>query len=125
MAIATHSSIATRSSILRAGHLEALRSRLDGTLITRTSDDYDDARHVLYITVDRRPLAIVRAASTQDVVEAVKYARDNALPLAVRSGGHSLAYYSMIDDAMDVDLSGITRVSIDRETRIARVQAGA
>src|SRR5919199_6082231 len=125
MAIASHPAIPTRNAMLRVGHLEALRSRLDGNLITPASADFDDARRVLYITVDRRPLAIVRAASTQDVVEAVTYARDNTLPLAVRSGGHSLAYYSMIDDAMDVDLSGITRVSIDRETRIARVQAGA
>src|SRR5919199_3011171 len=108
MAIATHSSIATRSSILRTGHLEALRSRLDGTLITRTSADYDDARRVLYITVDRRPLAIVRAATTQDVVEAVTYARDHALPLAVRSGGPTPAYYRLIHDCMVVDLSRIT-----------------
>jgi FAD/FMN-containing dehydrogenase len=125
MAIATRPTIPTRNAVLRAGHIEALRSRLDGTLITRASADYDDARRVLYITVDRHPLAIVRAASTQDVVEAVRYARDHALPLAVRSGGHSLAYYSMIDDAIVVDLSGMTRVSIDPEARIARVQAGA
>ena len=125
MAIATHPTIPMLSSILRVSHLEALRSRLEGNLITRASADFDDARRVLYITVDRRPLAIVRAASTQDVVEAVRYAHDHALPLAVRSGGHSLAYYSMIDDAIVVDLSGMTRVSIDPEARVARVQAGA
>ena len=75
--------------------------------------------------VDRRPLAIVRAANAQDVAEAVSFARDHALPLAVRSGGHSLAHHSMIDGAIVVDLSGMKRVSIDPEARIARVQAGA
>src|ERR687894_2294651 len=125
MVIATHPALPLRSPLLRVGRLEALRSRLDGNLITRASADFDDSRRVLYITVDRRPLAIVRAASTQDVVEAVRYAHDYALPLAVRSGGHSLAYFSMIDDAIVVDLSRMQRISIDPEARIARVQAGA
>ena len=42
--------------------------------------DYDDARRVLYFTVDRRPLAIVRAADARDVAAAVNFARDHALP---------------------------------------------
>ena len=80
---------------------------------------------MLYFTVDRRPLAIVRAANAQDVAAAVNFARDHALPLAVRSGGHSLAYLSVIDGALVVDLSDMKRVSIDPEARIARVQPGA
>src|SRR5262245_61790166 len=93
--------------------LEALRSRLVGQLITAASADFDAARKVLYITIDRRPLAIVRAANALDVAETVRFARDRALPLAVRSGGHSLAHYSVIDDAIVVDLSGMKRVSVD------------
>ena len=105
--------------------LEVLRSRLDGQLITATDADYDAARQVVYITVDRRPLAIVRPANAQDVAEAVKYARNHAVPLAVRSGGHSLAHHSVIDDALVVDLSSMKRVVVDPEERTARVQAGA
>src|ERR671933_186933 len=37
----------------------------------------------------------------------------------------SVAHYSMVDDAIVVDLSGLKRVSVDPEARIARVQAGA
>jgi FAD/FMN-containing dehydrogenase len=55
----------------------------------------------------------------------VGFARDHALPLAVRSGGHSLARLSVVDDALVVDLSEMKRVSIDPTTRLARVQAGA
>jgi FAD/FMN-containing dehydrogenase len=54
--------------------------------------------------VDRYPLAIVRAANAQDVAEAVRFARTHDLPLAVRSGGHSIAAHSMVDDAIVVDL---------------------
>jgi FAD/FMN-containing dehydrogenase len=125
MTIAIQPSTLNRSFVFAGDELEALRSRLAGELITAANADFDTARKVLYITIDRRPLAVVRAANALDVVEAVRFARDRALPLAVRSGGHSLAHHSMIDDAVVVDLSGMKRVSIDPEARIARVQAGA
>ena len=53
------------------------------------------------------------------------FAREQDLPLAVRSGGHSLALYSVVDDALVIDLSGMKRVRIDPEQRIAYVQPGA
>jgi FAD/FMN-containing dehydrogenase len=104
---------------------KALRAQLEGQLITAASEAFDTARKTLYITLDRRPRAIVRAASAQDVAVTVRFAAERGLPLAVRSGGHSLAHLSVIDDALMVDLSGMKRVSIDPEARLARVQAGA
>jgi FAD/FMN-containing dehydrogenase len=108
-----------------AADMGALRARLRGRLITAADTGYDEARRVLYFTVDRHPRAVVRAADAGDVAAVVTYARDHDLPLAVRSGGHSLAYLSVIDDAVVVDLSEMQRVSIDPAARIARVQPGA
>ena len=105
--------------------LDVLRGRLAGELVTAGDVRYDELRQVQEITVDRRPLAIVHAADERDVAEAIRFARDLGYPLAVRSGGHSLARLSMIDDAIVVDLSGLKRVVIDPATRTARVQAGA
>jgi FAD/FMN-containing dehydrogenase len=105
--------------------LEVLRSRLAGQLITAESADFDTARKVIAIVVDSRPLAIVQAANPQDVAETVRFANERGMPLAVRSGGHSIAHYSMIDDVIVVDLSSMKCVTIDPETHIARVQAGA
>jgi FAD/FMN-containing dehydrogenase len=125
MAVATLPIAPTPTVAITGNGLEMLRSRLRGRLITASDAGYDDARRVLYFTVDRRPRAIVRAADAGDVATAVNYARDHSLPLAVRSGGHSLAYLSVIDNAIVVDFSDMARVSIDPETRIARVQPGA
>jgi FAD/FMN-containing dehydrogenase len=105
--------------------LVELAARLRGRLITAASPEYDEARRVINFTVDRHPLAIVRATDAQDVAEAVTYARDQALPLTVRSGGHSLATLSVIEDAIVIDLSQMAGISIDPETRIAHVQPGA
>jgi FAD/FMN-containing dehydrogenase len=105
--------------------LAALRPWLTGELVTADSPRFDELRKVPDITVDRCPLAIVHAANTEDVAATVRFARAYELPLAVRSGGHSVAHHSMIDGAIVVDLSGLKRVSILPQARIARVQAGA
>ena len=47
------------------------------------------------------------------------------MPLAVRSGGHSVPGLSMVDDGVTVDLSGMKGVVIDPFEKRARVQAGA
>jgi FAD/FMN-containing dehydrogenase len=102
-----------------------LRARLAGRLLTAESDEFDTARRVLYVNVDSRPLAIVRAANADDVAEAVRFAAERGMALAVRSGGHSLAHYSVVDNVIVVDLSEMKQVVVDPETRTARVQAGA
>jgi FAD/FMN-containing dehydrogenase len=123
--IATHAAHSTLTLRSMREELEELRAPITGQLITTEHPDFDASRKVVYITVDRRPLAIVRAATTEDIAAAVRFAGERGLPLAVRSGGHSLAYLSVINDAIVVDLSGMKLVTIDPKQRVARVQAGA
>lgn len=105
--------------------VNALRAQLDGSLITSDEPEYDRARATVAITVNRRPLAIVRVATELDVSRAVTFAREAGVPLSVRSGGHSLGHYSVIDGAVVVDFSEMKGVRVDPVARIARVQAGA
>jgi len=102
-----------------------LRAKIDGELLTSGHPGYDRARRTVSLRSNRFPLVIVRAASEGDVVAAVDFAREHELPLAVRSGGHSIAQYSVVDDALVIDLSQMKRVEVDPVTRTARVQAGA
>ncbi len=124
MTIATRPSTTTLDAERVGIRIDDLRVRLAGELITAESVEFDTARKVQDITVDQHPLAIVRAASAQDVAAAVNFARENAYPLVVRSGGHSLARHSMVDDSVVVDLSRMKRMRIDPATGIASVQAG-
>ena len=123
MVIPLHPRPFHRSVVPAREQLQALREHLLGDLVTADHDRYDALRQVQEFTVDRRPLAIVHAADEQDVAAAVRFARERGHPLAVRSGGHSLARLSMIDDAIVVDLSGMKRVVIDPAARTAHVQA--
>ncbi len=70
---------------------DELRSQLDGELITPNDSAYDEARHVFFKGIDRRPLAVARVAGAADVARVVTAARETGLDLAVRSGGHSRA----------------------------------
>jgi FAD/FMN-containing dehydrogenase len=105
--------------------LDSLRSAIAGEVIEPGDAQYDEARAVHDPTVDRHPFAILRAANADDVAEGVRFARRHSLPLAVRSGGHSVPHLSMIDDAIVIDLSAMKAVTIYPEQRVAWVQPGA
>jgi FAD/FMN-containing dehydrogenase len=102
-----------------------LQSGLRGTLYTSAQAGYDDARRIWNGMIDKRPALISACADVNDVVRAVNFARDNALLLAVRGGGHSFPGYSTCDGGMVIDLSAMHAVQADAKARVARVQGGA
>ena len=75
--------------------------------------------------IDRRPALIARCAGTADVIAAVGFARETALPVAVRGGGHSAPGYATCDDGIVIDLSAMSAIGVDPEARTARAEAGA
>jgi FAD/FMN-containing dehydrogenase len=105
--------------------ITGLSERIGGEVITPSDAGYDEACKVLNAMIDRRPSVVVRCTSTEDVIAAVNYARENDLDLAVRGGGHSVPGFGTADDAVVVDLSGMTDVRVDPEARTARAQGGA
>ena len=98
---------------------------LTGEVFTPGDDGYDEARKVYNAMIDRRPSVVVRCTSTEDVVAAVNYARENELDVAVRGGGHSVPGFGTGDDAVVIDLSGMRDVAVDPGQRTARAQGGA
>ncbi|MGV9245524.1 FAD-binding oxidoreductase [Streptomyces sp. NPDC003710] len=67
---------------------------------------------------------IVQASSTDDVLAAVRLARDEGLQMAVRSGGHSWAGSHLRDGALLLDVSGLREVSVNAEAMTATAQPG-
>ncbi len=55
-----------------------------GELILPGDDAYDRHRAVWNGLVDRRPAAILRCATSEDVVAAVRFARESGLEIAVK-----------------------------------------
>lgn len=110
---------------LAAPRLERLRRAFSGDTILPGDERYEGARRIWNAAVDRRPAAILRPSSVGEVVAAVRFARDEALPLVVRGGGHTATESSTIDDGIVIDLGRLDTVSVDPGSRRATVAGGA
>lgn len=91
-------------------------------LILRGSPEFEEARTARIFNrrlTDRQPAAVLRVASEEDVVRGVRLARERGWRVAVRSGGHSWAQWSVRSDALVLDLGGLRELSYDPATGIA------
>ncbi|HEX7121518.1 MAG TPA: FAD-binding oxidoreductase [Gemmatimonadaceae bacterium] len=104
--------------------LNALQGRLRGTILTPGSAGYDEARAVWNAMIDRRPAAVVRCLGVADVVESVKFAREQQLPLSIKGGGHNIAGLAVCDGGLMLDMSLMRGVWVDPANRVAHAQAG-
>ncbi|MBO0689309.1 MAG: FAD-dependent oxidoreductase, partial [Candidatus Dormibacteraeota bacterium] len=110
--------------ILGAEELQAFRAGFRGELLTPDDRGYDDARRVWNGNVDRYPGLIARCAGTADVVAAVDLARERALLVSVRGGGHNVAGSAVCDGGLVIDTSPMKGIHVDAERRRARAEAG-
>ncbi|TFC86935.1 FAD-binding oxidoreductase [Cryobacterium sp. TMT3-29-2] len=102
-----------------------LQRHISGRVITVGDPGYDEARRVWNGMVDRRPVAVVRAADAGDIGPAVQFARTRGLPLAVRGGGHNVAGNGTVDGGLVLDLGGLRAVEVNHRTNTVRAQPGA
>ncbi|GAC1495076.1 MAG: FAD-binding oxidoreductase [Candidatus Limnocylindrales bacterium] len=110
---------------MKAAALSGFRDRFKGQLIGPEDPGYDQARVVWNGMTDRRPALIARPTTVEDVVAAVRFAREHDLLIAVRGGGHSVAGFSTCDGGIVIDMSRMNRVNVDRERRTASSAGGA
>jgi len=96
-----------------------------GEIVRPDDPGYDAARAVWNSMIERRPALVVRPAGSDDVVAALLFAREQALVVAVRCGGHSIPGFSTCDDGIVIDLSRMRGVEVDSERRTARVRGGS
>lgn len=95
-----------------------------GQAIRPGDAEYDFARSVYNGMIDRRPALIVRPTGSADIRDAVAFARQRGLPVAVRCGGHSVAGVSAVEGGVLIDLSSLKGVHVDPEQGTARANAG-
>jgi FAD/FMN-containing dehydrogenase len=105
--------------------VESFKAGFAGIALTPGDEGYDEARALWNGWFDKRPAVVARCRTTQDVVSGVRFARESGLPLAVRSGGHSLAGLSSCDRGIMLDLSPMRDVVVDAPGRTAHVRSGA
>jgi len=110
---------------LQKATINEFRDALSGSLMLPGNPKYDETRKIWNGMIDKYPALIAQCADAADVQTAVTFARDSAILLAVRGGGHSWPGKSVCDGGLMLDLSQMKRVDVDTDARIAFSQGGA
>ena len=98
---------------LEQAAVQELSDSLRGNLLLPGSAGYDVARRVLNQSIDKYPALIVRPSGVADIQNAVTFARERELLLAVKCGGHSYSGKSTCDAGMQIDLSSFRNARVD------------
>jgi FAD/FMN-containing dehydrogenase len=112
-------------AVLPPDALDQLASRLPGRLHLPASPGFEEACTIWNAMIERRPGLVIRCSSASEVSQAVRFAREHDLVLAVRGGGHNIAGNALCDGGVMLDLSPMKSVEVDRAARTARVGGGA
>jgi FAD/FMN-containing dehydrogenase len=102
--------------------LDALRSRLDGSILLPDDPGFDAARMPWNLAVDQRPAAVVIPAGLQDLSVLLEAARASGIRIAVQPSGHG-ASGDLAGTAL-VRMSAFDDLDIDAEAGVLRVGAG-
>ncbi len=99
--------------------------RLAEVMHTPGDGEYGETCRLFNSVVDKRPAFVVRCRDTADVVDAIAFARDSRLELAVRGGGHSVSGASLCDGGVVLDMRGLNAVDVDPGRLTVTVGGGA
>jgi hypothetical protein len=108
-----------------AGGLAALGRDLDGRLLLPDDAGYAPAawpNNARWSGV--LPQAVAACANDEDVRRCIQWARDQGMPFAIRSGGHSYAGFSTTSGLL-IDVKALSGVKVDLDAGTATVQGGA
>jgi FAD/FMN-containing dehydrogenase len=105
--------------------VEELQRKLRRPLLRPGTEGYEEARRVWNGVHDKRPGLIARCTGVADVIDAVNFAREHGLLVAIRSGGHNVAGTALCDRGVVIDLSRLRRVRVNPRKRTAEVDPGA
>ncbi|MGA5565954.1 FAD-binding oxidoreductase [Streptomyces platensis] len=101
--------------------LAQLTAQVRGPVLLPGDDGYDAERAGFQLARRHRPAVIVGARCAEDVVAAVRFARDQGLPVAVQATGHGLS--AATDGGLLISTRRMAGVRVDA-AGTARVEAG-
>ena len=106
--------------------IEALKKSCKGVVAAQGDANFPELIHgnLWNRLIPRRaPQIVVRIKDEQDVIAAIRFARENKLKVVVRGGGHNWCQPTLRNDGLLIDLAELNKViSIDVGARKAVVQ---
>src|SRR3954465_222730 len=100
---------------------DALRERMEGTVVAPQDATWDEARAAWNLSVDQRPALVAIAATSADAGAIVDFARERGLRVAPQGTGHNASAIASLEGTILVKTSALRGVGIDVSARRARV----
>lgn len=100
-----------------------LRGQVRGEVYLPGEAGYDDGRATWNRVVDHYPALILLPESADDVAAGVRFARAHNLDIALQATGHGVIRNA--DDALLINTTKMTGITIDPDARTAWIEAGA
>ncbi len=111
---------------IESGAVSELAESLTGRLYLQSDEGYDTAKQVWNgMFEQKQPAMVVQCTSTDDVINAVNFARERDLLVSVKCGGHSLPGKSTSDGGIMIDLSQMHSVDVDTDALTLRADGGS
>jgi FAD/FMN-containing dehydrogenase len=108
---------------LKITNIIDLETAITGKIVYPWSVDYNNDRRDFNDVYPAYPIMIIYVANYEDIRASLEFARETDIMCAIRSGGHSLAGYSVCDGIV-IDISALKSVYVDVGARFAVVEAG-
>lgn len=101
------------------------KTKLTGRVIFRGDPGYESARKNWDPHTNRFPKVFVFAQRTQDVANAIKWARQNHVPIRARSGRHALeTNLSQVNGGIVIDVSEMKKIKLNKKNGTVIVETG-
>ena len=95
---------------------------LSGVVVTKESPNYEECCLSWNRAIEKHPLVIVYCQENQDVIQAIKWAKQYGVPFRIRSGTHHYEGYSTGEQLLVIDVSRMNRIELNETT--VKVQGG-
>ncbi|MEK4979174.1 MULTISPECIES: FAD-binding oxidoreductase [Bacillales] len=101
------------------------QTKLTGRVIFRGDPGYDSARKNWDPHTNKFPKVFVFAQKTKDVANAIKWARENRVPIRPRSGRHALeTNLSQVNGGIVIDVSEMNKIKLNKKNGTVIVETG-
>jgi FAD/FMN-containing dehydrogenase len=104
---------------------QPLSAAVRGRLLRPGDDGWDAARQAWNLAADLHPAAVIFAEGAADIAAAARFANERDLRVTAQGTGHGACALGDLSDTVLVKTVRMAGVEIDRERRVARVEAGA
>src|SRR5579883_1358623 len=109
---------------LDRGIVQQLRKKVGGSILCPGDNDFDAARRVFNLEIDKFPAIIVQCLTVEDVMRALDFAHTHQLLTAIRGSGHNIAGNAVCDGGIVIDLSHMKKIEVTAKDQIVYAEPG-